>query len=89
MQTNIPQPLSEIGSFENIVNAGTGAARKQTALWLRKSLKAIVVCMAAILVTLLLLAFRVIPSVPSVYVLVTLTCSVGFIAGRIYEKIYK
>jgi Na+/H+ antiporter NhaC len=85
----VPQMLSETGSFENIVNTGTQASRRQTAAWVRKSLKAIVICMAVILVTVLLLAFQVIPAIPSVYVLVVLTCSIGFISGRIYEKIYK
>ena len=86
---NTCTPLSLDGSFEGIVNAGAQASRNQTAAWIRKSLKTIVICMAIIFVTVLLLAFQVIPAILSVYVFVVLTCVIGFVSGRIYEKLYK
>lgn len=84
MQTNIPQPLSENGSFENIVNAGTSVSRNRKKVWLIKTFRIIVVLMAAFLTNILLWLFQVIPSVPSVYVSEILTCVISFFAGRIY-----
>lgn len=89
METNVPQPLSENGSFESIVNSATRMARKQSAMWIHKSLRTIVVMMALFLVNVLLWMLRLIPSIPAVYVAEILTCAGAFVAGRVYEKIYR
>ena len=81
-------PLSAEGSFEKIVNEGTSAARQKKRVWLNKTFRIIVVLMAVFLVNILLWLFRVIPSVPSMYVSEILTCAISFLAGRVYEKSY-
>ena len=82
-------PLSVEGSFEHVVNQGTSAARQKNQVWLNKTFRTIVVLMAVLLINILLWLFRVIPSVPSVYVSEILTCGISFLAGRIYEKFCK
>lgn len=82
-------PLSEEGSFEQIVNAGTSISRNLKKVWFVKTFRTVVVLMALLLINILLWLFGAIPSVPSVYVSEILTCSISFLAGRIYEKFSK
>lgn len=89
MNTMQQIPLSVEGSFEHVVNQGTSAARQKKQVWLNKIFRIIVVLMTAFLVNILLWLFRVIPSVPSVYVSEILTCAISFLAGRVYEKFCK
>lgn len=84
-----PQPLSENGSFEKIVNHSTAAARAKQAAWVRKRFRMIVVLLAAFLVNLILWLAGVVPSVLSVYITEILSVIVSFCAGRIYEKFCK
>ena len=84
-----PMPLSTEGSFEQIVNKGTSASRRIKKEWLIKTVRVIVVMLAIFLINVLLWVFRVMPSVPSIYVSEILTCAISFLAGRIYEKFCK
>ena len=84
-----PMPLSTEGSFEQIVNSGTRVSRQLKKVWFAKTFRTIVLLMAVLLVNILLWLFRVIPSVPSVYVSEMLTCGISFLVGRIYEKFSK
>lgn len=89
MKTMQQMPLSVEGSFEQIVNRGTSAARQAKQIWFNKTFRTVVVLMALFLANILLWLCRVIPSVPSVYVSVILTCAISFLAGRVYEKFCK
>lgn len=89
MYNTTPMPLSNEGSFEEIVNARTTQQRQKKQIWFSKTMVAIVVLLIALLVNILLWLFRVIPSMPSIFVSVILTSTVSFFAGRIYEKFCK
>lgn len=89
MYCSKPIPLSENGSFEKIVNAGTSVARSKRRVWLRNTLRTIVVLLSVFLVNIILWMCRVIPSVPSIYITEIITCAVAFLAGRIYEVFNK
>lgn len=84
-----PMLLSTEGSFEQIVNKGTSASRRIKKEWLIKTVRVIVVMLAIFLINVLLWVFRVMPSVPSIYVSEILTCAISFLAGRIYERFFK
>ena len=87
MNFNNPIPLSEGGSFEKIVNDGATQRRAAFNQWLTKTLRTIVFLLAILLVNLILWLFRVIPSVPSIYVSEIVTCIVSFLVGRIWEVV--
>ena len=82
-------PLSEDGSFEQIVNAGTRRHRNETAFWANKVFTAIIVMFSLWLVSLVLCATGKIPKLTAVMISEVITCVVSFLAGRLFEKAFK
>lgn len=82
-------PLSEDGSFEKIVNAGTEKYRRKTSLWVNKAFKTIIAMFFVELVVLLLCNFRVISNLSAVMVSEVITCVVSFLGGRMFEQVFK
>lgn len=82
-------PLSEDGSFENIVNARTAERRREkehnAAAWLNRTFLTMVVLALVLLLNLLLWSLKVIPDGLSSLVSKVITCVVSFLAGRIWE----
>ena len=82
-------PLSEDGSFEKIVNAGTEEYRRQAKVWVNKTFRAIVILFGVELITLLLCAMGVMPNLATVMVSEVITCVVSVLAGRLWEQAFK
>ena len=82
-------PLSEDGSFEKIVNAGTEEFRQQKRVWVNKTFRAIVILFGGWLVSLLLCAMGVISNLAAVMVSEVITCVTSFLAGRLWEQVFK
>lgn len=82
-------PLSEDGSFEKIVNAGTQRHRTEKVFWTNKVFKAIVVLFSIWLVSLVLCATGTIGKLAAVMISEAITCAVSFLAGRLWEKAFK
>ena len=82
-------PLSEDGSFEKIVNAGTQQHRTEKAFWTNKVFKAIVVLFSIWLVSLVLCATGIINKLTAVMISEVITCVVSFLAGRLFQNAFK
>lgn len=82
-------PLSEDGSFEKIVNAGTEESRRRTGVWVHNTFRTIVILFGIWLVSLLLCAVGVIPKLAAVMISEVITCVVSFLAGRLFQNAFK
>ena len=80
-----PTPLTEHGSFESIVNAGTQERQKSTFKWVRRMLLTIVFLLTVLLLTLVLWLLNVIPTFAAIMGAVVFTSVATFIAGRLWE----
>ena len=85
MKNANPTPLTEHGSFESIVNAGTQERQKSTFKWVRRMLLTIVFLLAALLVNLILWLLNMIPTFVTIMISEVFTCVAAFIAGRLWE----
>ena len=85
MKNTTPIPLTEHGSFESIVNAGTQERQKTTFKLVRKMLLTTVFLLAVLLLTLVLWLLNAIPALVAILVAEVLTCVAAFIAGRLWE----
>ena len=80
-------PLSEDGSFEGIVNAGTAKHRRRAQCQAKNSLWKMLLLAVAELINLLLWALGAVTTVPSILVSEVITCVMSFLAGRIWEAL--
>lgn len=82
-------PLSEVGSFEKIVNAGTEESRRRKSVWVHNTFRTIVILFGIWLISLLLCAVGVIPKLAAVMISEVITCVASFFGGRMFEQVFK
>ena len=83
------EPLSEHGSFKNVVNVRTARRRRRKAAQIHSDLQKIVFTLAFLLIGLVLWAAGTMPAGIGFLISLVSTCILGVLAGRMYEKFNK